>query len=77
MIIQQAALPILIGIGFGTLLVLATGRYLQSLLSNVGSPALATYLACAGLLVFVGVVIAWLATARIGSLDPMEALRVE
>ena len=53
------------------------GRFLERLLTSVARPDVWTCLVGAAMLVLVGVMAAWQATALVRRIDPMEALRVE
>jgi putative ABC transport system permease protein len=66
-----------IGIGLGTVLALALGRYVESQLYGIGSHDLATLGGAAAVLVVVAFISGWLPASRASRVDPMRALRAE
>jgi ABC-type antimicrobial peptide transport system permease subunit len=66
-----------IGIGLGTVLALALGRYVESQLYGIGSYDFATLGGAAAVLVVVAFMSGWLPASRASRVDPMRALRAE
>ncbi len=77
MMIWESARPLLIGALGGGGLAIFAGRFLENLVTTVTRPDFGTCLAGGALLVFVGAVAAWQATALVQRIDPVEALRAE
>lgn len=77
MVLRGAAGMCAIGIGLGTMLALALGRYVESQLYGIPGRDLSTLIFAATLLVAVALVSGWLPARRASRVDPMLALRHE
>jgi putative ABC transport system permease protein len=77
MMIWESTRPLLVGVVGGVGLAIFSGRFLEDLLTTVARPDFWTCLAGGAVLVCVGVLAAWQATALVRRIDPLEALRVE
>lgn len=77
LVLRQAAVMLLVGIGAGTVLALSSARLLSSYLYGVSAHDAWTIAAAATLLFVSGIVAAWLPARRAASVDPMQALRAE
>lgn len=76
MMLWESMKPVLTGMAAGLILSLASGRFLEHLI-DTAQPAFSTWTAAAGLLLLAALIPGWRATARILSVDPVEALRAE
>jgi predicted permease len=77
MVLRGAAGMCAIGIGLGTVIALALGRYVESQLYGIPSGDLATLGGAAGVLVAVVLAAGWLPARRASRVEPMHALRCE
>ncbi|MCB1037373.1 MAG: ABC transporter permease, partial [Acidobacteria bacterium] len=77
MVVGQGAKVLMAGILAGTAAAFLATRALGSLLFEVGTFDLSTYLIVTGLLVLVGLAASYLPARRASKVDPMEALRSE
>jgi predicted permease len=77
MMIWESVRPLLPGAVGGVVLTIFVGRFLGALLTSVARPTLWACLVGATVLLCVGVVASWRATAVVMRIDPAEALRAE
>ena len=77
LILTQAFALVLIGIGLGIVISLATGRLIASLLFGVSTTDPATLVGVTVILVLVAIVACYMPARRAMKIDPIEALRYE
>lgn len=77
MMVSQSVLPILIGSVIGVAGAFGSGHYLEHLVANTGSVSLWTCAASAFLLAFAGSAAVWMATDRLLTIDPADAVRAQ
>jgi ABC-type antimicrobial peptide transport system permease subunit len=77
MVVAQGARVVLIGVGAGVAVAIASTRVLERLLFGVEPADPATFLAMSAALVVVGALASWLPARRASSVDPIESLRGE
>jgi ABC-type antimicrobial peptide transport system permease subunit len=77
MLLRESVAPILWGAAAGIYVSLVSGRYLARLIVNAAEPGVSTGAAAAAFLLIIGALAAWLATARVLSIDPADAIRAE
>jgi ABC-type antimicrobial peptide transport system permease subunit len=76
-IIRDATMPVLIGIGVGSLLAYWAATFLQSFLTGVDARDPWTLLLVAALLLAAAVAASWIPAQRAAATDPSEALRAQ
>jgi ABC-type antimicrobial peptide transport system permease subunit len=77
LILRQGSTLIATGLVVGLVLSVASARFIQSFLYEVGFLDVWTYLGVAATLTVVGLVAAFLPARRAAMIEPMEALRTE
>lgn len=77
LVLRQGSLPILIGLGLGSVAALALGRSLEHLLYNISSADAITYIATAAVLAVTASLACLIPACKAARVDPMEALRYE
>jgi predicted permease len=77
MMLRENLAPISYGLAPGIAGAIASGRTLEHLLEDARSPELLTCLAAAGLLLFIGLLASWHASARVLSIEPASAVRAD
>ena len=77
MIVQQSLMPTVIGILAGIAGAVASGPLVQHLFTGAGTPSVPTCAIVSVLLLSAALLSAWLATTRILSIDPIDAIRAE
>jgi putative ABC transport system permease protein len=77
LVLRETITPVTVGVGIGIGGALASGRYLEHLIGNTGSVTPGVCIAAAVLMLGIAAVAAWRATARVLSIDPAEAVRVD
>jgi ABC-type antimicrobial peptide transport system permease subunit len=75
--LRQSMTPVITGVAAGTVLSIASGRYLEHLIANAARPAIWTFLTAAGFLLFTAMVASWSASRSVLSINPVDALRAE
>ncbi|PYV84441.1 MAG: hypothetical protein DMG05_24590 [Acidobacteria bacterium] len=76
-IIRKSLMPITLGMAGGFAGAIASGRYLEHLIVSAQPLDLPNCVTAAVFLLVAAVVAAWSATARILTIDPVDALRAE
>ena len=77
MVVRQGMTLAFIGVGLGLAVALAVTRLLKTLLFNVGTTDLGTYVGLAAMLVLVAFIASYLPARKATQVDPLTALRHE
>ena len=77
MVLRESLAPVLIGLAVGLGLVVATTRFIQSMLFGLTPHDAPTMLFAALGLIVSALLAAWLPSRRASGIDPMAALRCE
>lgn len=75
MVLREGAVRIAVGLGVGLVLVVALGRVLRSLLTDLTVWDPAVWIGAAVVLILAGVLACWIPAARASRIDPLTALR--
>jgi ABC-type antimicrobial peptide transport system permease subunit len=77
MVVKQALIMVLQGLGLGVIGALAAGRVLANMLYATKPTDPATYVVVTGVLICVACLSSWLPARRASRVDPMTVLRHE
>ena len=77
LVLRQGSIPILIGLGLGSVTALILSRSLKHLLYNISSADAITYITAAAILTTTALLACLIPACKAARVDPMEALRYE
>lgn len=77
MVLRESLVPVMVGLAFGLGTVLATTRFVQSILFGLSAHDVPTLVLATLGLVASALLAAWLPSRRASGIDPMTALRCE